>query len=112
MIRTTIRAALVVACLAVLVNVGPAGAHQTLAPCNGTVTTVQTPGGTFYVDDRHRAVVDHYVYMESNRHPGYQSGGMSATNAAYPQYDGCFNHRCPVPGGPDCPRVDPDTFVF
>lgn len=88
-------------------------AHQNPAACNGTITTIgRAPGPIVYVDDRHRAAIDHYFYLESNGHAGLQTGGESATSYLYPQYDGCFNHSCRLGSGPDCPRVTPDTFVF
>jgi hypothetical protein len=46
--------------------------------CNGAVTQLDTPAGTFYIDDRGVDSAGVWVYQESNGTPGLQSGGNSA----------------------------------
>ncbi|MGH7754151.1 MAG: hypothetical protein ACREN5_15200, partial [Gemmatimonadales bacterium] len=49
--------------------------------CNGVVTQVDTPAGTFYLDDRTNGAItiNHWLYLESNEVAGLQSGGSSIT---------------------------------
>lgn len=54
--------------------------------CNGAVTDVETPAGTFYVDDRGEEG-DVWIYLESNGETGLQSGG-TAVSGLYDD-DGC-----------------------
>lgn len=64
--------------------------------CNGPVTQIDTPAGTFYIDDR-RAEAGHvYVYQESNGEAGLQSGGSDIT--------GVYQDTCH--------HDNPDTYIF
>ena len=68
--------------------------------CEGTVTTVPTPEGTLYVDDRTGVSEDPsdiWVYAESNGIADLQRGGVSFTHL---YSDNCL----------DSPT--PDTLIF
>lgn len=70
-----IKAAL--ALTALLVALGTAGTSQAALECNGAITEVATPAGTFYVDDRGVDTAGVWVYQETNGVAGLQSGGQS-----------------------------------
>lgn len=64
--------------------------------CNGVVTSISTPAGTFYVDDRGVADNDVWIYMESNGTVGLQSGGEQLAGL---WSDGCAHDN-------------PDTLIY
>lgn len=71
--RTTLLVAALLAPLAVASGV------QALLPCNGSVTTIGdgTSDTTIYIDDRNIETDGVWVYKESGRLAGLQSGGNS-----------------------------------
>lgn len=69
-------------------------------PATG-ITKLDTPAGTYYVDDRGAALGNGFwVYKESNGQPGLQRGGRSTAPGPLAATDTCND------GGP------PDTLVL
>lgn len=65
---------------AIALGTTTAGAHFDREPCNGTVTAQAAGDQTVYVDDRSTGEpgdINHWVYVESNGHPGVQTGGTN-----------------------------------
>lgn len=78
----------------------PFGATSALA-CNGEITQLDTPAGTFYIDDRGATDGGFWIHQESNGEAGLQSGGNSAVFGELDQ-DSCADPA----GGP------PDTLIY
>jgi hypothetical protein len=75
-------------------------AHRTTAPCAGVVTTIVDDGTqVLYIDDRTGGATDvnHWIYLESNTHPGLQSGGDNVVLADI-DADPCFTTHKSGPG--------------
>lgn len=65
------------ALVALVLALGSMSSSQA-AECNGTITPIETPAATLYVDDRGVDTNGVWIYQESNGEPGLQSGGQSA----------------------------------
>lgn len=88
------RARAVVFCAAAVVATLVAPVAAQADHCNGDVTQVDTPAGTFYVDNRDPTTLDVWVYQESNGQEGLQSGGAGALSEDL------------------CAHENPDTLIF
>lgn len=75
------------------------GAHFLKEACNGVVTVVEVPGAaTAYVEDRSDPDepddINHWVYIESNGHPGLQTGGNNDVHGLESTPAGDFADPC------------------